>query len=89
MSAWKLQLGILAVVLASLLEVAGIGALIVGAVCMTLFWLDVRNGPPAQGHPAIIAVIGTFLLAFGSGAFLAGFVARRWLTPRLHRDSAV
>lgn len=89
MTDWKLQLGILAVVLASLLEVAGIGALIVGAVCMTLYWLDVRNGPPPHGHPAFFAVIGIFLLAFGSGAFLAGFVARRWLTPRLNRDSAV
>jgi hypothetical protein len=90
MSEWKLQLGILAAVLASLLEVAGVGALIVGALCMALFSLGVRNGPP-RPHDAgvLLGLAGIFLLAFGVPAFLAGFLARRWLTPRLHRDHAV
>ena len=87
MSNWKLQLGTLAAVLAALLEVAGIGAMIVGALCMTLFWFDVRHGP-SQGEPAIFGVVGVALLAFGVLAFLTGFLTRRWLTPRLHRDAA-
>jgi hypothetical protein len=86
MSTWKLQLGLLAAVLASLLEVAGVGALIVGGLCMALFWLDVRNGPSAHGEPGLFAVVGIFLPACGLGAFLAGFLARRWLTARLDRE---
>jgi hypothetical protein len=57
-------------------------------VCIALWWLDVRNGTPAHGEPAILAIIGLFLLAFGLPALVAGFVARRWLAPRLHRDAA-
>jgi len=86
-SNWKLQLGTLVVLLAALLEIAGIGALIVGTLCMTLFWLDVRHGP-GQGEPVIFALVGVLLLPFGVIAFLAGFLTRRWLTPRLHRDAA-
>ena len=54
---------------------------------MTLFWFDVRHGP-SQGEPAIFGVVGVALLAFGVLAFLTGFLTRRWLTPRLHRDAA-
>jgi len=89
MSGWKFQLGIIAVVLASLLEIGGVGALIVGTVCIALWWLNVRNGTPAHGEIAILAIIGLFLLAFAVPACIAGFLARRWLAARLHRDAAV
>ena len=89
MNYWKLQLGILAAVLATLLEVAGVGALIVGALCMAIFWLDARHGPAPHGHPALIALIGLVLLAFGLPALLVGILLRRWVMPRLHRDHAV
>ena len=84
-SAWRLHAGALALVGAALLEIAGIGAIIVGIIATALGWSGARSGP-AHGHPGLLIFIGLFFFAVGLPALLVGFLARRWLTPRVHRD---